>query len=319
MSQTWKYMNQQLDPNELPTMKELISEIDENGGTDAALAGLREKQYKQYCCELIWRYPISQGDSAGGFLMPVREGILWIPYDEMEKEAGEILRTSDAVLMDEAACRAYADDFRAYADELCSALRQSAYICRGTGCGNHNDTIIDLGTIEMVSDRMAVSDPCYDTDVWCRGELKDVLPGTWGASVIKRDEGEWGMRVAKLVAVVAVHKEYVDSDMEPMTLAPFEVGVDSGQAGLFDAQHYRDDAVVVDPDTAVNGNESGALWYMHCCHLTLTKLAAGVMPYGVVVSSGYGDGSYDCFYGRNSDGKIVRVEIEFIPEEGDDE
>ena len=316
MSQIWEYMDQRLNSDELPTMKELISEIDENGGTDAALAGLREKQYRQYCCELIWRYPISQGDSAGGFLMPVREGILWIPYDEMEKEAGEILRTSDAVLMDEAACRAYADDFRAYADELCSALRQSAYICRGTGCGNHNDTIIDLGTFEMASDRMAVSDPCYDTDVWCRGELQDVLPGIWEASVIKRDEGEWGIRVAKLVAV---HKDYVDSDMEPMTLAPFEVGVDSGQAGLFDAQHYRDDAVVVDPDTAVNGNEPGALWYMHCCCLTLTKLAAGVMPYGVVASSGYGDGSYDCFVGRNSDGKIVRVEIEFIPEEGDDE
>ena len=316
MEATWKYMDRTLNPEELPTMKKLLSEIDENGGTDAALAGLREKQYRQYCCELIWRYPISQGDSAGGFLMPVREGILWIPYDEMEKEAGEILRTSDAVLMDEAACRTYAEDFRAYADELCSALRQSAYICRGIGRGNHNDTIIDLGTFEMASDRMAVSDPCYDTDVWCRGELQDVLPGIWEASVIKRDEGEWGIRVAKLVAV---HKDYVDSDMEPMTLAPFEVGVDSGQAGLFDAQHYRDDAVVVDPDTAVNGNEPGALWYMHCCHLTLTKLAAGVMPYGVVASSGYGDGSYDCFVSRNSDGKIVRVEIEFIPEEGDDE
>ena len=316
MSRIWKYMDRKLNSEELPTMKELLSEIEENGGTDAALAGLREKQYRQYCCKLIWRYPISQGDSAGGFLMPVREGILWIPYDEMEKEAGEILRTSDAVLMDEAACRTYAEDFRAYADELCSALRQSAYICRGIGRGNHNDTIIDLGTFEMASDRMAVSDPCYDTDVWCRGELQDVQPGIWEASVIKRDEGEWGIRVAKLVAV---HKDYVDSDMEPMTLAPFEVGVDSGQAGLFDAQHYRDDAVVVDPDTAVNGNESGALWYMHCCHLTLTKLAAGVMPYGVVASSGYGDGSYDCFVGRNSDGKIVRVEIEFIPEEGDNE
>ena len=64
MPQTWKYMNQQLDPNELPTMQELISEIDANGGTDAALAELREKQYRQHCCELIWRYPISQGDSA---------------------------------------------------------------------------------------------------------------------------------------------------------------------------------------------------------------------------------------------------------------
>lgn len=248
--------------------------------------------------------------------MPVREGILWIPYDEMEKEAGEILRTGDAVLMDEAACAAYAEDLRSYADELCSALRQSACICRDIGRGNHIETIIDLGPFEMISDRMAVSDPCYDAEVWCRGELKDVLPGMWEASVIKRDEGEWGMRAARLIAV---HVDYADSDVEPMTRAPFEVGVDSGQAGLFDARHYRDDAVVAEPDTAVNGGNPGALWYMRCCHLTLTKLAAGVMPYGVVSSSGFGDGSYDCFYGRNSEGKIVRVELEFIPEEDNDE
>ena len=118
---------------------------------------------------------------------------------------------------------------------------------------------------------------------------------------------------------IAVHKDYVGSYMEPMTLAPFEVGVDSGQAGLFDAHHYWDDAVVVDPGTVINGDDPGVLWYMHCCHLTLTKLAAGVMPYGVVSSSGFGDGSYDCFYGRNSEGKIVRVELEFIPEEDNDE
>ena len=43
MSQTWEYMDQRLNPDKLPTMKELISEIDENGGTDAAMAGLREK------------------------------------------------------------------------------------------------------------------------------------------------------------------------------------------------------------------------------------------------------------------------------------
>ena len=195
-------------------------------------------------------------------------------------------------------------------------MKDCARICRNIGRGKYIEETIELGSFEMVSDRMAVSDPCYDTDVWCRGELEGVLPGIWEASVVKRDEGDWGMRTAKLIAV---HEDYADSDVELMALAPFEVGVDSGQAGLFDAHHYRDDAVVAEPDTAVNGNDPGALWYMRCCHLTLTKLAAGVLPYGVVSSSGFGDGSYDCFYGTNSDGKIVRVEIEFIPEEGDDE
>ena len=88
MNKLWNYMKLTLNPEELPTMKELLKEIVDNGGTDAALAKLREAQHEKYHNELIWRYPISQGDSAGGFIMPVREGILWIPYDEMEKEAG---------------------------------------------------------------------------------------------------------------------------------------------------------------------------------------------------------------------------------------
>lgn len=309
-------MNQQLDPNELPTRQELLTVIDENGGTDAALASVRERQYDKYHNELIWRYPISQGDSAGGFIMPVREGILWIPYDEMEKETGEILRTSDATIMDEKTCAQICDDFRRYAEELCAALKDCARICRKIGRGKYVEETIDLGTFEMVSDEMAVSDPCYDTDVWCRGELSNVLPGMWEASIIKRDEGEWGQRVARLIAV---HEDYADSDIEATENAEFEVGVDSGQAGLFDCKHYRDDRVIAGSEKAIDKNDPGALWYMHCCHITLTQMAAGVMPYGVVSSSGFGDGSYDCFYGRNENGKIVRVEIEYIPEEEEDE
>jgi hypothetical protein len=183
--------------------------------------------------------------------------------------------------------------------------------------GRRNETheTLDLGTFEMVSSRMAVSDPCYDADVWCRGELENVLPGTWQAYAIKRDKGEWGPRVVRLVAV---HREYADTCEFAAELAPFEVGVDSGQAGLFDCLHYRDDTVAVEHPN-VSRKDAGMLWYMQCCCRTLTREAAGVMPYGVVASSGYGDGSYDCFVSRNSDGKIVCVEIEFIPEEDDDE
>lgn len=95
----------------------------------------------------------------------------------------------------------------------------------------------------MVSSRMAVSDPCYDADVWCRGELENVLPGTWQAYAVKRDKGEWGPRVVRLVAV---HREYADTCETVAELTSFEVGVDSGQAGLFDCLHYRDDTVAVE-------------------------------------------------------------------------
>lgn len=131
MDKNWKYMTLELNPDELPETKELLAEIMDNGSTDAALAKLREKQQEKYHNDLIWRYPISQGSAAGGFIMPVREGILWIPYDEMEKEAGEILLTGDAELLDEDACEMMADDFARYAEQLCDVLRQAAFICRG--------------------------------------------------------------------------------------------------------------------------------------------------------------------------------------------
>ena len=109
MEKTWKYMNFSLNPEELLTKDELIEMIRDGGGTDAALADLREQQHEKYGNELIWRFPISEGESAGGFIMPVREGILWIPYDEMEKETGEILLLDDAELLTEDACEIMAD------------------------------------------------------------------------------------------------------------------------------------------------------------------------------------------------------------------
>lgn len=126
----WKYMNMKIDPSELPSRDELLSRLREDGGTDRALGHLREEQYEKYGNELDWRYPISEGMAAGGFVLPVREGILWIPYDEMEREEGEILLLDDAHLLDEDACEIMADDLRRYADGLCAMLKEASVICK---------------------------------------------------------------------------------------------------------------------------------------------------------------------------------------------
>lgn len=125
----WKYMNMELDPSKLPTMQELLDRLREDGGTDRAMADIRDEQMNTYQNELIWRYPISEGSSAGGFILPVREGILWIPYDEIEREDGEILLLQDAHLLSADDCSIMADDFRLYADSLCSMLREAVDIC----------------------------------------------------------------------------------------------------------------------------------------------------------------------------------------------
>ena len=45
----------------------------------------------------------------------------------------------------------------------------------------------------------------------------------------------------------------------------------------------------------------------------------GVLPNGVVSSSGYGDGSYRVYGQKNKDGEYVAFEVVFITAEDEDE
>ncbi len=150
-----------------------------------------------------------------------------------------------------------------------------------------NCEFINLGEFEMTSPVMRVSDPCYERNVWCCGTVDHCKLGTWEAGVLKTDEGEWGTRCA----VLAVRHKDTGPDfnvirsgnVRKMTCKcveqPFEVGVDSGQAGFFDDAFYQNDTVFEEqpaPNFAI-----GDLWYRHVCDITLGKMLAGVLPYGV--------------------------------------
>ena len=125
----WVYMNGNLNPKELPVMADLIASLSEGGADDRALSHLREEQWEKFNKELIWRYPISEGESAGGFITPVQEGILWIPYDSMDKEDGELLELKQAHLLSSEACQYLLEDLRSYTDGLCAMLQEAAVIC----------------------------------------------------------------------------------------------------------------------------------------------------------------------------------------------
>lgn len=175
-----------------------------------------------------------------------------------------------------------------------------------------DDHRFDLGTFEVVSGRMIASDPCYAENLWCCNMLENARNGTWHASIVYDDiAGSW-LRVARLTA----EHECADALVCSMEDANICVGVDSGQAGFFDAAHYRDDRVI---DSCRIPSEQGDLWYGHCCQITLSRQQAGVLPFGVVSSSGYGDGGYDCQIQRDAAGYIVRAEIVFIDAETNEE
>lgn len=168
--------------------------------------------------------------------------------------------------------------------------------------------IIELGTFELTREVLIVSDPCYDVQTGCLGHIFDAKLGIWKATVGIKDEGEWGRRVAFLAAF---HSDSPDISELASHEAGFAVGVDSGQAGIFDCNHYRDN----DLFPGQNEGSFGDPWYSYCCNQTLkTEHQAGVIPYGAVATSGYGDGAYQCFYytrGENEKRATWGVLIDF--------
>lgn len=179
-----------------------------------------------------------------------------------------------------------------------------------------NITREDKGVIRL-GEKVIVSDPCYGLNTWCQGVLENVLPGNYKCTVEFSDEGSWGKRVS---AIAVCHEDYVDNlgvapEYDP---EPFEVGVDSGQAGIFDYEYYAKYH-----SDLKNSEHVDADWYEQVSRLTYGRKIGFcgniIDKQGLVSSSGYGDGGYTCWTAKNPDGKIYSILIEFITEDDDEE
>jgi hypothetical protein len=161
------------------------------------------------------------------------------------------------------------------------------------------------------SGKVRVTDPCYKPDTWCAGTIENVAKGRWFCNVETEHQGQWGLRQMRIFAwhdkvpMPTTDELWVDSDID--------VGVDSGQAGFFDAEYFNQH----------HGGEydDKASFYGKCCATTAHPGHGwGVIDdSGVVSSSAFGDGSYRCFTITNEMG-VVALYLEFgDDEEGDDD
>jgi hypothetical protein len=118
-------MRLSLNPDDLPTMREVLDRLQDNTAIDQ----LRDEQMKRYHNTFLWRYPLSHETAACGFILPVREGILWIPYVNTGIFSGDVvLNTDDAHILSEKECETMLREFSSYASHLCDVLQQSAII-----------------------------------------------------------------------------------------------------------------------------------------------------------------------------------------------
>lgn len=204
----------------------------------------------------------------------------------------------------------------------------------------------------LLKDKAIVSDPCYGLNTWCQGIVENVLPGKYECFLTTVDEGEFGIRVA---AIEVTHKDYVDKDLI-YTPEKFEVGVDSGQAGIFDYDYYTKYHTDTNERPHVDDD-----WYRKVCDLTYQEeknpyykrfefpdldnlrseedIDAEIERYqnsveslffignttgniidnlGFVSSSGYGDGGYTCETAKEN-GKVVSLTVTYIWDDDEDE
>lgn len=155
--------------------------------------------------------------------------------------------------------------------------------------------------------KVRVSDPCYGTEVWCAGTIDNVKEGIYNVEVEYSDEGMWGRRVK---SISVIHKDFNWGTYSVET-SDIEVGVDSGQCGIYDEEYYNKYHTVDGVDD---------VWYDDVCEATLSKAQFGIMSNkGVVSSSGFGDGCYNCYIIEDKTGQVVGISVVFIEDEEDKE
>ncbi len=162
-----------------------------------------------------------------------------------------------------------------------------------------------IGEIRVDSGLIVIADPCYHFGIWCSGWLK-VLSGTYQCCI---------ERVRSRVSKISIyHKDYPNVRINEET--DFEIGVDSGQAGFFEANYHHQYTFV--PNLFGTETQEQKEWYNRICAITLNDEIgnAGIIDnLGFVSESGKGDGGYVCNIGRNEDGVIVAADVVFIDEQ----
>lgn len=91
-----------------------------------------------------------------------------------------------------------------------------------------------LGTFELITTKLRVSDPCYEKKTWCAGVINNCLPGIWKTIMTERVNIEHRWDVNRiLIAYTGSLKNLKFKENK------IHAGMDAGMIGIFDDKFYR--------------------------------------------------------------------------------
>ena len=152
------------------------------------------------------------------------------------------------------------------------------------------------GEIEFTSNKLDVTDPCYDASVWCRTQV-DITPGKYTYMIKIRQE-----RNHEVIASLKIRIKKVKGGVRFFREIG-AIGVDAGLAGFFENKPDYDDE-----QWSRVGDE-----LLQAGHPTILQTAkeSSFGCNGVVVTSGYGDGVYPIYEIIGENGTRLGYHIDF--------
>ena len=156
-----------------------------------------------------------------------------------------------------------------------------------------------------LSDKVIVTDPCYDLNTWCNIKVKNVLPGLYHIFVRKvksKTDGYDG--VSRLLLIHQDYLSYFKNDNNDLinnidSTALLKkvklvyryhntpVGVDSGLAGFFNYDYFA--------KMRHSSNEKQTRWYNKVCDKIGNRHYTKINTEGFISTNWFGDGGYNLF------------------------
>lgn len=117
-----KLMGVEIDHSKLPTKQEVLGYLEECGASDRQLAHFRERNYEAFGEDLIWNYPICDGEHFGFYIVPVQEGFLNLPYNALDEEEYELFVLEHVHTMDAEEFGFRMEEWKSYSNGLLNAM-----------------------------------------------------------------------------------------------------------------------------------------------------------------------------------------------------
>lgn len=189
-----------------------------------------------------------------------------------------------------------------------------------------------LGEIKL-KDSVYVSDPCYSIGTWCQALVENLKPGKYIGYMKKADFGPGGFGGIRATDIWITHVDYPHLYPVKILDSSIDIGVDSGQAGIYDKEYYEkyhipelnehwydrqfsliyyydvDGNDFIEPYLKTDWKTGKDEWIYSGQE---RRIGATIDKKGVVSLSGFGDGSYMLYARKNKEGQIIGLRINFI-------